>query len=248
MTKISEANVNSIFALHDKIEQSVKGCKSLDLAAQKFNDVLFDAFEESIVLTRLFATVPYGKLPPANKKFVDALAESTGITSLLREEMLVISLLGTRGEKRTWNSRYDSEGHVGIPLASADFVEAIPMVSRLLNELGLGLDWIDSHDSDIIARIIGKMAGVFYVPDAKTTTDHKGRQVIAAQNFVDEHKVKTVFGLGGAYLYLGSKTFLANIIFTREQIEKRQAERYMTLLNTFKTTTVALDASGQIFS
>jgi len=122
------------------------------------------------------------------------------------------------------------------------------MVSRLLNELGLGLDWIDSHDSDIIARIIGKMAGVFYVPDAKTTIDHKGRQIIAAQNFVDEYKVKTVFGLGGAYLYLGSKTFLANIIFTREQIEKRQAERYMTLLNTFKTTTVALDASGQIFS
>lgn len=248
MTKISEASGSSIFALHEKIEQGIKECNTLDLAAQKFNNVLFDTFEESIVLTRLFATVPYGKLPPANKEFVDTLAQSAGITSLLREEMLVISLLGTRGEKAAWNSRHDSQGHVGIPLASADFVEAIPMISRLLKELGLGLDWIDSHDTDIIARVIGKMAGVFHVPDAKTGLDHKGRQIIAAQDFVDEYKVKTVFGLGGAYLYLGSTTFLANIIFTREQIEKRQAERYMTLLNTFKTTTVGLDASGRIFA
>jgi hypothetical protein len=248
MAKISQTDASSIFALHEKIEQSVKGCKSLDLAAQKFSDVLFDSFKDSIVLTRLFATVPYAKLPPANKEFVDALAESTGITSLLREEMLVISLLGTRGEKETWNNRHDSEGHVGIPLASADFVEAIPMISRLLKELGLGLDWIDSHDTDFVARIIGKMAGVFYVPDAKTGLDHKGRQIIAAQTFVDKYNVKTVFGLGGGYLYVGSKTFLVNMIFTREQIEKRQAERYMTLLNTFKTATVALDASGRIFS
>ena len=248
MTKISNTPYDIIFSMHDKIEQHVDGSNYLEEAAQRYTDAIYSEFEDSVVLTRLFATIPYRNLPATNRVFVDKLAASAGISHLIREQMLVLSLLGTRGKKATWNSRHDSEEHVGIPMASADFIEAIPMVSRLLKELGLGLDWIDTQDTEIVAKTIGKMAGVFHVPDAKTNVDHKNRKIIAAQDFVEAYNVKTVFGLGGSYLYTGGNTFLVNIMFTNEAIEKRQAERFMTLLNTFKTATAGLDASGKVFA
>ncbi len=63
---------------------------------------------------------------------------------------MVLSLLGTRGEDMRWNDRRNSQGHVGIPLVSADFIDAIPMMSRLLKELGLDLNWIASDDTESI--------------------------------------------------------------------------------------------------
>lgn len=247
MATISSTPYDTIFSMHDKIEQGLVGSTYLEEAAQRYTDVMYKEFADSIVLTRLFATIPYGRLPVANRTFVDKLAASAGISHLIRDQMLVLSLLGTRGKRATWNSRHDSEGHVGIPMASADFIDAIPMVSRLLKELGLGLDWIDSQDTEIVAKTIGRMAGVFHVRDAKTDVDYKNRKIIAAQDFVEAHGVKTVFGLGGSYLYTGGNTFLVNIVFTNETIEKRQVERFMTLLNTFKTATASLDASGKVF-
>lgn len=248
MTIISNTPYDTIFNMHDKIEQRLNGSIYLEEAAQKYTDVMYEEFKESIVLTRLFATIPFGKLPAPNQVFVRNLAASAGISHLIRDQMFVLSLLGTRGKKATWNSRHDSEGHVGIPMASADFIDAIPMVSRLLKELGLGLDWIDSQDTEIVGRTIGRMAGVFHVLDAKTNVDNKNRKIIAAQDFVETYSVKTVFGLGGSYLYTGGNTFLVNIMFTNETIEKRQAERFMGLLNTFKTVTASLDANGKVFA
>src|SRR5512144_2112177 len=99
-----------------------------------------------------------------------------------------------------WNDRRNSQGHVGIPLATSDFIEAIPMMSRLLKELGMGLDWIDSNDTSMVARALGSSSGLFYVPDAALEIDAKGRKVIAGQDFVKTHGVKTVFGMGGAFI------------------------------------------------
>jgi hypothetical protein len=154
--------------------------------------------------------------------------------------------LGTRGENAKWNNRQNSQGHVGIPLVSSDFISQIPMMSRLLSELGLGLSWIDSKDSDILGKTMGKMSGTFYVKDAKTETDKSGRKIIAAQDFVNQYNVKTVFGIGGGYL-IGS-TFITVIIFTRETIEKEQVSEFLPLLNTFKMGTTSLISRGKIFA
>lgn len=248
MTKISEINQDDIFNLYDKVAVDLTNVSTFEEAAQKFTDLLYEEFSDSIALSRLFATIPFKDLPPQNQRFVTNLAASAGISSLIRDETLILSLLGTRGEKSTWNSRHNSEGHVGIPLASSNFIGEIPMLSRLLNELGLGLDWIDSADASIVSRKIGKMAGVFHVEDAKTNVDHRGRKIIAAQDFVEAHKIKTVFGVGGTYLYSTSNTFIVNINFTRESIQKHKAGLFVSLINIFKTKTVNLHSANKLFA
>jgi hypothetical protein len=58
--------------------------------------------------------------------------------------------------------------------------------------------------------------------------------------------VKTVFGIGGGYL--GGDTFVTNIVLTREMVEKRQVERFMPVVNTFKTGTMSLVFAKKVFT
>ncbi|MFH0940065.1 MAG: hypothetical protein V1899_12410 [Planctomycetota bacterium] len=57
-------------------------------------------------------------------------ADSKNIAHLVKNETLVLSLMGTRGDEPAWNDRRSSAGHIGIPLASADFINKIPMMIR----------------------------------------------------------------------------------------------------------------------
>ena len=246
MSMISSVTNEIMKNFSDKVKDYIAGYSFLEEAAQKFTDLLYDEYKESIVLARLFATVPFEKLPAANQAFVNKLAASQKISHLINNQTLVLSLLGTHGAKAAWNDRHHSQGHVGIPLASADFINAIPMMSRLLKELGLNLKWIESNDSEVVAKTIGKMAGLFYVPDAKTSLDHKGRKIIAAQDYVAANNVKTVFGFGGGYML--STTFITIIIFTREMIEKNIAEKFLMLVNLIKTATLSMVREGKIFT
>ncbi|MEW6753298.1 MAG: hypothetical protein AB1505_20300, partial [Candidatus Latescibacterota bacterium] len=91
MARISAMDHKDMVALQDSIAGEVAGCASLEDAAQRYICVLYDQFCESIVLARLFATVPYGQLPPANRQFVSGLAESAGIGAQIRPETLVLS-------------------------------------------------------------------------------------------------------------------------------------------------------------
>ncbi|HNT75099.1 MAG TPA: hypothetical protein PKH77_08780 [Anaerolineae bacterium] len=246
MSKISASNTTSLAPVLEQVREKTKNLKYLENAAQRLTDILYEAFSDSIVLVRMFATAPYGKLPAPNQAFVTKLATTNGITSLINQEMLVLSLLGTRGSNAMWNDRRKSQGHIGIPLASATFIDKIPMMSRLLKDIGLNLDWIDSHDTDIVTKTISGMSGVFYVRDAREAVDTQGRKIIAAQDFVTAQSVKTVFGLGGGYAT--SKTFLTVIVFCRETVNKTQAELFSPLVGLFKSNTIPLASSGAIFA
>ncbi len=100
--------------------------------------------------------------------------------------------MGTHGQEGNWNDRHKSQGHVGMPLISSAFVGAIPMISRLLKEPGVPLDWIDSHDSQIIKKAVGKSAGLSLVDNAAQATDNEGRKIIAVQDFASKYDVKSV--------------------------------------------------------
>jgi hypothetical protein len=238
MARISEATTTTLQAFQNKIRQRISQFRSFEEAAQHFITTIYEEFKESIVLVRLFATVPYGELPLQNKNFVKALATSKGVGQALFDHTLVLSLLGTSGEQPAWNDRRYSQGHVGIPLVSADFIDAIPMMSRLLRQLGLGLDWIDRADTDIVKHTMGSMSGVFFVPEATLEVDSRGRKIIAAQDFVTKYHVKTVFGFGGGYL--GSSTFSVTIIFLRETLNESQVKQFVANMAFFKAITVNL--------
>jgi hypothetical protein len=145
-----------------------------------------------------------------------------------------------------WNSRHLSEGHVGIPLASADFVETIPMIASLVKQLGMTIERAQDVETAIVTQSLGQAAGVFYVDDADTAVDSKGRPVIAAREFVQDHGVRTVFGFGGAYALTG--TFVVAVLFTREHIGRSQAERFLRLASQLKTSTMRPVGRRHIFA
>jgi two-component system NtrC family sensor kinase len=242
---VSKIKTTDVFSLMDKVPGQLKGCMTLENAAQQMTELLYQELSGSVALVRLFGTVPFGKLPITNRTAVLRLADSQGIAQLLHDESLVLSLLGTRGIKPAWNDRHQSQGHIGIPLVSAAFIDKIPMMSRLLNEVGLKLDWLDSLERVIETKIMAGLSGVFYVPDAETAVDNQGRKIISAQDFVAANNVKTVFGLAGGYPV--SKTFLTFIFFCLETVEKPNVQRFLPLIGSFKASTVSLVSKEAIF-
>ncbi len=199
MAMISRISSEALIDLQTRISKEVTSSTTLEEAAQIYMSILYEEVSDSIVLARLFSTIPFVDLPEPNKEFVLNLARSKGILELIKDQTNILSLLGTRGERSQWDDRCNSQGHIGIPLASSDFIERVPMVSRLLKELGAEVDWIGSDDTELVAMTIENISGIFHVYDAKTEVDNKGRKIIAAQDFVDEYEVKTVFGIGGCY-------------------------------------------------
>lgn len=245
MSTLSNYSSAEIINFRGRLQQQLEGCADLQEASQKYIRLFYAEFQESVVLARLFLTVPLEALPSRDQAFVTNLAAAEGIGHLLNGKTLVLSLLATCGGQPGWNDRYQSQGHLGIPLVTASFVESIPMVSRLMHDMGIGLAWLDEPEQDFVVKSLGQIAGVFYVRDAKTRLDRQHRKIVSAQDFVAAHDVRTVFGLGGSYL---NGSFVTTIVFTRETIERSQIEGFLLLVNTFKVATMSLVMQGKIFS
>ena len=242
--KIEQATASTITELWTKVEPRVKQSKSLEEAAQALATALHTQFQESVVLARVYFTVPFGALPATNKAFVQKLAESAEAASDLKATTPVLSLIGTAGQEVDWNDRRKSKDHVGIPLTSSAFVDAIPMISRLLKELGVPLDWVDTQDAEIVKKM-DRAAGLFFVENAAEATDHQGRKIIPAQDFVSGHNVKTVFGVGGGY---AGGQIVVVVAFCRDLIPRASAERFVALRDAFKGNTSSLVETAKVFS
>lgn len=245
MSTLNTYSPHKIRIFRERIQAELENCAHLQEAAQKCARLLYQEFHEAIVLARLFVTLPFNELPSRDKTFVADLSAAKGLREQLNDKTWMLSLLGTYGTSPAWNDRYRSQSHLCIPLLTASFVESIPMVARLMSDMGINLSWFDEHDEDIVIKSLGQTAGVFYVRDAKTRLDHQHRKIVSAQDFVAAHDIKTVFGLGGSYL---NGSFVAMIFFTRETVEQQQVERLMPLVNTFKTATMSLVMQGKIFA
>lgn len=243
--QIQQATSVTITQLWAKVEPSVKQSQSLSAAAQAMAKLLHTHFEESVVLARVYLTSSFDSLPQTNKDFVQKLAESAGAADDLKSATPVLSLIGTHGQEVDWCDRRNSKGHVGIPLISSAFVGAIPMISRMLAELGVPMDFLDSHDTGIIIENIGSTAGLFFVEDASQATDSEGRKIIAVQDFVSDYGVKSVFGIGGAY---DGGQLLVIVVFCRDEFSRITAEHFLTLANFFKSQTNAFVSNQLIFT
>ena len=243
--RIAEATSSTVSDLWTQVQPRVRGSKYLEEAAQELASALHTQFDESVVIARAFVTVPFNSLPEANKEFVRNLAESAGAASELKPGTPVLSLIGTHGQEEDWNDRRKSKGHVGIPLISSSFVGAIPMISRLLKELGVPLDWVDSHDAQIMVQTMGGAEGLFFVEDAGEATDQEGRKIIVAQDFVSSYNVKSVFATGGVY---PNGQMIVVVIFCRDSFARAEAESFLELMQSFKGETTSLAGSAAIFS
>jgi hypothetical protein len=243
--RIDEATPVAVTDLWQGIESAVREAGSLENAAQEMARALHVRFDESIALARVFFTVRFDSLPAANREFVRTLADSSGAGADLKDTTPVLSLIGTHGDQEEWNDPSRSQGHLGIPLISSAFVGAIPMISRLLRELGVPLDWIDSHDASMIQKTLGDAASLFFVEDASQATDDQGRKIIAAQDFVSGSKIRSVFGIGGAY---SSGDMLVTVVFSHDRFGREKGEQFLPLVALFKSNTERLVAEGRTFA
>jgi hypothetical protein len=239
--KLEQATGATITELWTTVEPRIQRASSLEEAAQALAAALYIHFAESVVLARVYITVPFSALPPRTRSFVQALP---GAAAALTETTPVLSLVGTQGQKAEWNDRQKSRQHGATPLISAEFVDGVPMIAQLLRELGVPLDWIDSHDARRLLTSIGHTAGLFFVEDAVRAMDDRGRKVIPAVDFVFAYDVKSVFGTGGAYC---DGQMLVIVVFCRDRVERATAELLLPLVGLFEGKTASLVAPEKVF-
>lgn len=173
--------------------------------------------DKACALVRFYKTHAYADLDATLKGFADAILGDVEAPP----QMQCLTLLATVGENPAWNSRAESVGHKAIPLPSEDFVARIPMVSRLVGQLGLEVNAVLRPDPAIMVDLEEKQYNVFHVPEAV------GSPYIPAQeDFVIPHGIRSVVGFGGL---LSSGDLYVVILFAKVPIPRETAERFKAL-------------------
>ncbi|HSF18155.1 MAG TPA: hypothetical protein VLK65_21655 [Vicinamibacteria bacterium] len=245
MTTVGTATLDDITRLRGLVEKELEGCQNLQAAAQRFSELLFEELVDSAVLLRVFATASFTQLPEMERGFAVRLSQERGFEAELRPSTTVVTLLGTRGRRASWNERRLSKRHLAIPLVRTSFIKTIPMVSRLMSEMGTGVAWVEKQHNNIVVKTMGKMASVLHVDDAREATTADGFKVVPDQDFVSANGVHTVVGLAGAYL---NGTVVAVIVFTDERAPAERVNKFMPLINAYKVATMKNVMAGRIFA
>ena len=199
------------------------GSKTMEETIHKMTRFFYEQFTDkesgkpACILARFFKTHDYSQLDKKLQDFTKKFLKDQPASP----EMKCLTLLGTAGEMPEWNSREKSTGHQAIPLISEDFVLAVPMISNLVQQLGLEIRQVVKPDSKSILDISKKKYDVFYVANAL------GNPMIPSQdNFVVPFAVKSVIGFGGI---LPSGNLFATILFTRVVLAQEVADLFKTL-------------------
>ena len=219
---------------------ALKSAASVQAAAQAFTAILARSYS-TVVLARIFAVLPLSRLPAKDLAFAHRLVADD---ARLRPSTPVLSLLGSSGVESSWNARQDSKGHLAIPLLDRAFVQGVPMIAKLLSDLEVDLGLLDTGLPIATRRMLGGKNNTFFVPDAQTAVDESRRAIIPATDFVREYKLRTVFGMGGAYV---DGSLAVAIIFSSELIERTVVDRFPSLISNFKMATGEHQAAGRIF-
>jgi hypothetical protein len=247
MAKLSEATQLQVNAAVDAADRKIATQRAFDGAAQAVTDSLYTSFKDTSKLVRIFVTTPYKSLPAGMATWVKNLATAKGVADGLTPDTQVLALAGSSGDKPDWNGRAKSKGHIGIPLISQEFVNAIPMLARMIGSLGRDLSWLDTKDTGQLIKAMSKLSGKFYVPDASQTTDTKGRKVISDQAFVSANKITSVFGVASSSA-MPTGALMALLVFSNESIPEKQVDSFQPVLNKLRASTVKLVSSGTLFA
>jgi hypothetical protein len=239
VTPLRDASWAEIDGLREAVGASAP--TSIEAAAGTFANSFSVAFSD-IVLVRLFIVVPVARVPATERAFAAKLA---GDDPRFAPTTRTLTLLGTRGREAAWNDRRASRGHLCIPLIDRTFVEAAPMIAKLLADIDVDLAAFDDGRPIVTRKLLGGKNGMFYVPDATTAVDSRGRYVIADRTFVEKQGIRTVFGMGGAYL---DGTLVTALIFVADKIPQLQVDRFPSLISNFKMATAKLAEEGRLFS
>ena len=173
--------------------------------------------DRSFGLVRLFKTHDYGDLEPELQRFA---------AGVLGEEPELpgtkcLTLLATAGSQEEWNDRRRSQRHRSIPLLSAEMVRAFPMISNLVNQMGLEITDVLNLDPGMLVDIDQKAYNVFHVPYAVGS-----EAIVDQEDFVIPEGIKSCLGFGGM---LPSGNLFVVVMFSKVPIIPTVAAMFQTI-------------------
>ena len=209
MSGINTLGKGTVESIWQSMEDGVLGANSIEEASTHLLRHIHDELKDSLALARVFVTVPLARIPAPRQEFARRIA------SEINDETFVFCLLATQGVEPAWNDVAASQGHLAIPLASAEFVSAVPMLSRLIQDFEVG----NLIQGGLVTGGEELSVRFFFVPDATSSLDEKGRKIIPSQDFVRKYGVKSVFGIGGPYRH-SQQFVLAAIFFAKTRLDR----------------------------
>jgi two-component system NtrC family sensor kinase len=223
------------------LRQLGKHAESMEEAGQEITQYLYEHLidhetqQKSCALIRLFTTPAYRELTPDLQESARRVLGNRDIPPALK----CLTLLASTGDRPEWNSRHQSRGHCVVPLINQAAIAKIPMISQLIQQLGIDPSALLKPDSSLIMDLEQQIYNVFHVPEAV------GSPYIPAQTqFVIPHKIKSVVGFGG---FLPSGSMFAIILFLKVPTAPAALDLVRPLALSVKTTILPFD-HGKIFA
>ena len=238
MYSLASFSISDMTACASELRKLGAGASSVQDVAQRIASYLYRQLgndqtgRQDCVLVRCFLTRAYGELDPQSQDCARR-ALACGLGSL---DMKCLTLFGTAGEKPEWNERNRSRRDRSIPLGDKQVVSQFPMVSQLLQQLGVEFTSTTQLESDRPVDLAEPLLNVFHVAEAK------GSPFVPVQEeFVIPFGIESVLGFGGIF---PSKDFFTVILFSKQKISRETAELFKPLAMSVKLALVPFDGSG----
>ena len=238
MSDLSELARNGLNDLRVSLKSQWPTCDSVEACARILVDELHGRLP-SAVLIRLYVTVPYRDLSLDEQRAAERIGAKLDVAKRITDSTEVLCLLATRGVMDDWNDRRRSVDHRALPLVDDAFVSSAPMLDSLFAQLG-----IKNASAPVQSERVG-IDGIFFIDDATSARDGRGRHIVPAQRFVEEHGVRSVFGFGGRYI---SGRIMAMIAFSRATLEAHDVRALASIGATFRTATTRHFFDKRIFA
>ncbi len=177
----------------------------------------------SVALAPFYRTIPFANLEPELQEVAAAiLTEHSGHPSAA---MKCLTLMASAGLEPSWNSRHTSARHRVIPLPPTA-VERLPMVSRLISEMGMSVANLVEDGLDPTAEPETGRARIFHVEEAGLSP-----YIPDQPDFVRRYGIRSVIGFGSS---LRSGDLWAVILFTRVSVSLEVARLFRMLATDIK--------------
>jgi hypothetical protein len=180
-------------------------------------------------LVRFFRTQPYAALDAGLQEFARGMLRD----EIPTPDMTCLVLLGTAGDEPAWNSTDASVAHRAIPLLSKEMVSKAPMISSLLQQLGVEVEMLLKSNSQLLVESGQSSFNVFYVPEAD-----RSQYIPAQEDFVKPAGIRSVLGFGGM---LPAGDIFVVILFAKVAIPRETAELFRTLALSVKLAALSVD-------
>ena len=232
---VSDITIGAMLRAGVAIRRTLRGSKTIEDAAFATVRYLYEqcadaaSGERNCALVRFYKTHRYDDLEEQQQRFADTLLG--GLTH--DPGMRCLTLIATAGDAPEWNDRRRSKAHQAIPLPSAEIVRKAPMITRLIESLGLDIEAVVSGNMPASRGPEARTYDVFHVEDAVGSP-----HIPAQREFVLPFGIKSVVGFGGL---LRSGELFAVILFSRVKIPATSAARFRAIALDVRSALYLLD-------